>query len=179
MASDSPNDSSAPEVRSGAPATPPRMSILPAPGSGAPPGPSPLPNRPPEPAQPDIALGDFLSGSDVRLRDLLAFGMAVEAARPLGPDGVDGFRRKAEAELEAHAFRLLHNQAETIRRQAMDDQLARLPRGLSFSGVIAANLAALVLGGVLLLLAWLAAPGFFADLSAQLAQFLARFSVRS
>jgi hypothetical protein len=155
------------------------MTVLPAPGSGASPDPAPPPNRPPETPQPNIALNDFLSESDVRLRDLLAFGMAVEAGRPLGPDGVAGLRRKAEAELEAHAFRLLHNQAETIRRQAMDDQLARLPRGLSFSGVVAANLAALVLGLVVQTLAWLAAPGFFADLSAQLAQFLARFSVGS
>ena len=113
------------------------------------------------------------------MRDLLAFGMAVESGQPPGPDGVDSLRRKAEGELEAYAFRLLHNQAETIRRQAMDEQIARLPRGISFSGAIAANLAALVLGGVLLLFAWLVAPDFFAELSAQLAQLLARFTVGS
>jgi hypothetical protein len=112
------------------------------------------------PADPPVghALPDFLAGSETRLRDLLAFAMAVEAARPLGPDGVDGLRRKADAELRGHAFRVLHNRVEDIRRDAMDEQVARMPRGLSFSAAVAANLAALGLGATLALLAWLASP---------------------
>jgi len=177
MASDSDNDSSGKNTRGRAsPAAPVLMNIPPHQGVAGDPA---SPDRSHDAPPPSFALEDFLSGSDARLRDLLAFGMAAETGRPLGPDGVAGLRRQAEAELEAYAFRLLHNQAETIRRQAMDEQIARLPRGISFSGAVAANLAALVLGGVLLIFAWLVAPDFFAELSAQLAQLLARFSVGS
>lgn len=113
------------------------------------------------------------------MRDLLAFGMAVEAGCPPGPDGIVDLRRKADAELEAHAFRQLHNQAETIRRQAMDDQLARLPRGLSFTGVVLATMAGLALTAVLLLLLWLVAPGLMGELLAHLAQLAARLHAGS
>ncbi len=121
-----------------------------------------------------FGLKEFLSGSDTRLRDLLAFGMAVEAGRPPGPDGIAELRRKADAELEAHAFRVLHNQAEAIRRQAMDDQLARLPRGQSFSGTVVATMAGMALFLALLTLFWLAAPQVFSELHAHLAQLAAR-----
>ena len=50
------------------------------------------------------------------------------------------------------------NRVEDIRRDAMDEQVARMPRGLSFSAAVAANLAALGLGATLALLAWLASP---------------------
>jgi hypothetical protein len=106
-------------------------------------------------------VSDFLSGSETRLRDLLAFGMAVEAGRPLPPDGVETLRRKAEADLQAHAFRLLHNQVETIRRDAMQEQVARLPRGLSFSQAVVANLLGLILAGGIVTLLWLASPHLF------------------
>lgn len=124
-------------------------------------------------------LHEFLSGSDHRLRDLLAYGMAVEANRPLSREGVEELRRAAEAELDAHAFRTLHNQAEAIRRQAADEQLARLPRGLSFTGVVAANLVAVALGVALLLLALLVAPAQMAGLLEQVTQLLARAATRS
>ncbi|MGG5822260.1 hypothetical protein [Falsiroseomonas sp. HW251] len=126
-----------------------------------------------------FALRDFLSDDDQRLRDLLAFGMAVQAGRPLGTDGVPDFRRKAEAELDAHAFRVLHNQAEAIRRQAVDDHLARFPRGLSFWGVVLANLASLVVALALIAVVWIAAPDVFGKLHAYLAQLAARFHAGS
>lgn len=121
----------------------------------------------------------FLTEPDHRLRDLLAYGMAVEANRPLSREGVEDLRRAAEAELEAHAFRTLHNQAEAIRRQAADEQLARIPRGLSFTGVVAANLAAVALGIALLLLALLLAPAQMGSLLEQATQLLARAATRS
>lgn len=136
-------------ARDGAAVEPPALDPSPAAASG------PVPSAGP-PAGP--ALPDFLAGSETRLRDLLAYAMAVEAARPLGPDGVEGLRRKADAELRGHAFRELHNRVEDIRRDAMDEQVARMPRGLSFSAVVAANLAALGLGATLALLVWLASP---------------------
>lgn len=142
-------------------------------GPGVPP--SDPPGRPPA----GFALRDFLSEGDHRLRDLLAFGMAVEAGRPLGPDGVPDFRRKAEAEIEAHAFRVLHNQAEAIRRQAIDDHLGRLPRGLSFSGTVLANLTSLAVALALVAVVWLAAPDAFGKLHAYLAQLAARFHAGS
>jgi hypothetical protein len=128
---------------------------------------------PPNPAA--FSLQDFLSGSDTRLRDLLAFGMAVEAGRLSGAEGVGELRRRAEADLEAHAFRVLHNQAEAIRRQAMDDQLARLPRGVSFFGVVLATTVGIALCLLVLALIWLAAPSAFGELHAYLAQLAARF----
>jgi hypothetical protein len=131
----------------------------------------------PRPAlRPGEAFGvkEFLTGEDTRLRDLLAFGMAVEAGRLSGPDGIAEFRRKADADLEAHAFRVLHNQAETIRRQAADDQLARLPRGQSFFGTVFATMVGIALFLTLLMLTWLAAPNLFDAFHAHLAQLAAR-----
>ncbi len=97
-------------------------------------------------ALPAPCLGDFITDrADDRLRDLLAFAMAIEAARPMEPDAL---RRQAEAELQAHAFRTLHNQAEAIRLDAARDQIARLHRGPGFLTILLANLLAigLVLG---------------------------------
>jgi hypothetical protein len=131
----------------------------------------------PRPVQAGQAFGvkDFLSGDDTRLRDLLAFGMAVEAGRLSGPEGIAELRRKADAELEAYAFRVLHNQAETIRRQAVDEQLARMPRGQPFLGAVVANVAGIALFLAILVLIWLAAPNLFGELHAHLAQLAARF----
>jgi hypothetical protein len=145
------------------------------PRSSPPTGPRPdaLAATPPNPA--GFSVQDFLSGSDTRLRDLLAFGMAVEAGRSSGADGIGEFRRRAEADLEAHAFRVLHNQAEAIRRQAMDDQLARLPRGMSFFGVVLATMVGTALCVLVLALIWLAAPNAFGELHAYLAQLSAQF----
>jgi hypothetical protein len=111
-----------------------------------------------EAPQPLPTLADFATGPEHRLRDLLAFAMAVEGARPLSPDGVETLRRKAEGDLHAHAFRILHNQVEAIRRQAVDEQVGRLPRPPGFSLIVVANLVALGLAGAAVLLAWLASP---------------------
>jgi hypothetical protein len=104
----------------------------------------------PQPAAP--CLEDFLTGrEDDRLRDLLAFGMAVQAARPTDPDAM---RNKAEAELQAHAFRTLHNQAEAIRLEAARDQLARTRQSLGFTGSFVASLLALLFGVAIALVLW-------------------------
>jgi hypothetical protein len=122
---------------------------------------------------PDLpSLRDFLATEDTRLRDLLAFGMAVQAGRPLGPDGVEGLRRTAEADLHAHAFRLLHNQVEEIRRQAVAEQLDRTPRPLGFSGAVLANLLGLALAGLMAGLALALDP----TIPSRLAQMLARLA---
>ncbi|MBU8537953.1 hypothetical protein [Falsiroseomonas tokyonensis] len=98
-------------------------------------------------------LEDFVTGAaEHRLRDLLAFALAVEAARPTEREALRG---KAEAELQAHAFRTLHNQVEAIRLEAARDQLARLRGGPGFLKLVLANLVALgLLGGIALAL-WL------------------------
>lgn len=128
------------------------------------------------------ALGDFLAGPETRMRDLLAFGMAVEAGRPPGPDGIEALRRRAEAELESHAFRVLHNQVETIRRQAVEEQIGRLGGGLRFRGAVLANLLALALAGGGLFLAreldLAPAADLLATISDRFAQLLAQFSAR-
>jgi hypothetical protein len=104
----------------------------------------------PPPAAP--CLEDFLTGrEDDRLRDLLAFAMAVEAARPTDPEAMRG---KAEAELQAHAFRTLHNQAETIRLEAAREQLSRSGRSIGFTGVFGASLLALLFGAAIALVLW-------------------------
>lgn len=161
-------------------ATAPRASVEtpegPAPGASAgaarPNPPSPLPG---------VSLRDFLSGPDTRLRDLVAFGMAVEAGRPPGPEAIETLRRQAEADLQAHAFRLLHNQVETIRREAMDEQMARTrAASLGFGGAVLANLVALLLVGSAVLLA----PSIdfggidLSPLTDRLAQLLAQISAR-
>jgi|GEM_PF-2561497 len=129
----------------------------------------------PEMVAPGPALPDFVSSDETRLRDLLAFGMAVEAGRPLGPDGVDGLRRKAEGDLHAFAFRHLHNQVEVIRREAAAEQIARTPRAPGFGAIVLANLVAIasLIGGALLA-ARFAPP----DLLDHLAQLLAHLTAR-
>jgi hypothetical protein len=100
--------------------------------------------------------------------------MAVDAGRMPGPDGITDFRRKADADLEAYAFRVLHNQAEQIRRQAVDDHIARMPRGLSFIGAALATAVGILLFLALLTGLWLAVPTVFDDILAHLAQLAAR-----
>ena len=119
----------------------------------------PTPVPAPTPAGPSLAA--FRSGgADHRLRDLLAFAMATEAGRPLPADGVEALRRQADAELEAYAFRTLHNRVEAIRREAMDEQVARLRPTTGFFGLLLANLLAtcIVAGVVLAGLAWWLGP---------------------
>jgi hypothetical protein len=104
----------------------------------------------PPPAAP--CLEDYVTGrEDDRLRDLLAFAMAVEAARPTDPEAL---RNKAEADLQAHAFRTLHNQAESIRMEAARDQLARSGRTLGFTGTFVACLLALIFAAAIGLVLW-------------------------
>ena len=124
-----------------------------------------------------LDLRDFLAGGETRLRDLLAFGMAAEAGR-LPQDGVESLRRKADAELHDHAFRLLHNQVEEIRRHAVEEQRARSGR-LSFRGAVGANLLALVLLGLAGFLIWAADPEQVSDFVLHIAQFLARLTPES
>lgn len=148
--------------------------------AAAPPAGAVRPAPPPPPA-PGVTLRDFLAGPETRMRDLLAFGLAVEAGRPPGPEAIETLRRQAEADLQSHAFRLLHNQVETIRREAMEEQMARTrAASLGFGGAVAANLLALVLvGGFVLLGASLDLGGMdLSPVTDRLAQLLAQISSR-
>lgn len=131
-------------------------------------------SRPAEAAPPAAgpALADFLGAEETRLRDLLAFALAVQAGRP-GPDGIEGLRRKAEAELHAHAFRLLHNEAERLRREGMEAERARAPRG-SFLAAVGANLAALLLFALGLLAVQAADPALLPRLAETLGRLAGR-----
>jgi hypothetical protein len=112
------------------------------------------------------AIGAFLGAEETRLRDLLAYGMAVEAGKPAGAEAVAALQRKAEADLQAHAFRVLHNQVEAIRREAMDEQRARSPSGPSLGQAVLANLIALAIAGFAGFIALrAAAPGLFERLA--------------
>jgi hypothetical protein len=93
-------------------------------------------------------LDAFLAGPDTRLRDLLAFGMAVEAGKPLAPGDISALRQKAEAELATHAVRTLHNRVEEIRLDAAAEALSRAARASGGLGtVILGNLIALAVAG--------------------------------
>ncbi len=96
----------------------------------------------------------FLGGPDTRLRDLIAFGMAAEAGRPVGPADIAALRQRAESELEVHAFRTLHNRVEAIRIEAMQEQVARLRGGPGLIRLVFANLLAIALAAGLGWAAW-------------------------
>jgi hypothetical protein len=107
------------------------------------------------------ALGAFRSGrEEERLADLLAFALAVEATEPPTPENVDRLRRRAQAELTDHAFRLLHNRVEEIRREAVSEALGRMPAPPGLATLVIANLLALVLAAAALFganaMGWLA-----------------------
>lgn len=99
------------------------------------------------------ALAAFQAGPETRLRDLLAFALATEADKPVTAGDLAELRQKAEAELNAHAFRTLHNQVETIRLEAATEALARTGRALGFGALVLANLVAIAIaaGGAFLL----------------------------
>lgn len=100
-------------------------------------------------------LSSFLSpGDDHRLRDMLAFAMAVEAGRPLAPNGLDALRRDADAALAGHAFRSLHNRVEEIRLAAVQEHIGRLRAPPGFVTLVIANLVALVLLAAAAALGW-------------------------
>jgi hypothetical protein len=123
-----------------------------------------------EPAAPaGPAIGAFLGTEETRLRDLLAFGLAAEAGR-VGPDGIEGLRRKADADLHAHAFRHLHNEVERIRREAKDEERGRAPRDSGFLRQVLANLVALAAFGLLLLALQAANPGLLPSLAQAIAR---------
>jgi hypothetical protein len=130
---------------------------------------------PSEAGPPAPALRDFLGGEETRLRDLLAFALAAEAGSAPTPATVEALRHKAEADLHAHAFRLLHNQIETIRHQAVQEHFTRVSRGLSFSRVLTANLVAFAIVAVLALAATSGEPSVLDRLRDGFAPLLARF----
>ncbi len=100
-------------------------------------------------------LSSFLSpGDDHRLRDMLAFAMAVEAGRPLAPNGLDTLRRDADAALAGHAFRSLHNRVEEIRLAAVQEHIGRLRAPPGFVTLVIANLVAMVLLAAAAALGW-------------------------
>jgi hypothetical protein len=96
----------------------------------------------------------FREGEETRLRDLLAFAMAADAAQPVGPGDIATFRQKAEAELHGHAFRILHNQVEAIRTDAVREGMQRSARGPGLIRLVFANLLAIALAVGLGWLAW-------------------------
>jgi len=115
----------------------------------------------------------FLGAEETRLRDLVAFGFAAEAGR-IGPDGIEGLRRKADADLHAHAFRHLHNEVERIRREAVDEERSRAPRADGFRRQVAANLVALALFGFGLLALQAASPGLLPSLAQAMARLVGK-----
>lgn len=87
------------------------------------------------------SLSAFASANpDQRLRDLLAFAMAVEKAQPVTREGIEDLYRQAEQELHKDAFRTLHNRVEEIRREAMEEERARTRRPAGFLKLILAAL---------------------------------------
>ncbi len=130
--------------------------------ANAAPGRQAMPVRPVLVPEGAPCLEDFLSGRpDDRLRDLLAFALAVEAGPPMDRPALHA---RAEAELEAMAFRRLHNQVETIRLEAAREQILRLRGGPGLATLILGNLIALgLVAGLVALLrhqGLLAAWGF-------------------
>jgi hypothetical protein len=86
----------------------------------------------------------FLDGDETRLRDLLAFAMAAEAGQPVGPGDIASLRRKAEADLQAHAFRT----------EALRDGMQRSARGPGLLRLVLGNLIAIAIAAGLGWLAW-------------------------
>jgi hypothetical protein len=99
-----------------------------------------------------LAPRGFLSGREEDgLRDLLAYGHYARATQdgrepvraegdPATADMVERYRAQANAELHAFAFRYMHNQAETIRQEAVREQLGRLRQPPGLGKLVVANL---------------------------------------
>ena len=105
---------------------------------------------PPAPGQTRLELREALSGNpERRLVDLLAFALGVE--RGADAAAVEELRRRADADLTAEAFRRLHNESERIRQEAVLQHLGGMRGGPGFLRLVAANLVAVLLGGLLLL----------------------------
>lgn len=99
-----------------------------------------------DPAAPGLAAFQGGPGED-RLTGLLAFALAAERRADAGPESVAQLRREAETALTDHAFRVLHNNVETLRRDAVMEHLGHLPRPPGLLRLISANLVALLLVG--------------------------------
>lgn len=90
--------------------------------------------------------GAFLTGrAEDRVRDLLAFAMATDAGAPADQRAIEGYRRKADAELTAHAMTILQTRVQEIRRDAAAQAMARAGRPVGFWLVFLAALLAAVL----------------------------------
>jgi hypothetical protein len=101
------------------------------------------------------AFSAFRSGDpEGRLRDLVAFGLAWEAAKPVAADEIPDFRRKAEAELHANAFRVLHNRVQEIRLEAMTEQAALSGAGAGYARLIVAQMIAMLLFAIGSVIVW-------------------------
>lgn len=100
-----------------------------------------------EPPRPDA----FVSAlpRDSRLQGLLAFALAAEGGDAVAtPEVVRSRSAEAERLLTEHAYRLLHNRVDEIRRDAVAEHMAALRPPLGFWGVAAACLAALAVFGL-------------------------------
>lgn len=128
-----------------------------APSSGPTPGHTPghTPGPWPTPLLDPAALRS--NDPEMRLRDLLVFGYAAEAGTA-APD-IPALRLRAEGELNAFAYRLLHNRVEEIRREAMQEQIAGMRPTLGFATLVAANALGLVAAGLAGALLWLMFAG--------------------
>ncbi|MDB5373130.1 MAG: hypothetical protein JWP04_1772 [Belnapia sp.] len=84
---------------------------------------------------------------DDRLTGLLAFAMAAERQADGSPETIARLKQEAEKALTEHAFRILHNNIETLRRDAVVEHLGHLPRPPGLLRLISANLVALALAG--------------------------------
>lgn len=113
-------------------------------------------SSPGQAATADLGLEAFRSGrDDDRLVDLLAFAMAVEqGGAPPDRAEIARLRGLAATELSQEALRILHNQVQEIRREAVAEELAGLRRPLGFGTVVLANLLAIGIGAALLALVW-------------------------
>ncbi len=106
-------------------------------------------------AAPDLSA--FGAEGPGRLAGLLAYALAVESGAPATPEEIARLRARAEAELDAHAVKALHNRIQEIRAEAVIEHLAHLPRPLGFLGAFGASLLALLVGAVFA--AWLTGHG--------------------
>lgn len=116
-----------------------------------------------------LAPRGFLTGrEDDALRDLLAYGQYARAAQegrepmriegePATADMIERYRAQANADLHAFAFRYMHNQAETIRQDAVREHLGSLRQPPGLAKLVLANLVAL--GVTALTWLALASPG--------------------
>ncbi|HWL83628.1 MAG TPA: hypothetical protein VNR89_21960 [Roseomonas sp.] len=83
-----------------------------------------------------------------RLPALLAYGLAAAAGTPR-PDEAPARRAEAGRALEEWAYRHLHNQAETLRREGAREALAGLRQPPGFGKLVLAGLVSLLLAALI------------------------------